>query len=683
MSLTALKGIGPKTRILLNNLSIDTVSDLLFHLPLRYEDRTRVVPIGTVIPGDHLVVEGVVILAQIIFANKRQLHVTLEDGSGRITLIFFHFNKAQQISFVQGVKLRCFGEVRLWQKKRAMIHPEYRHIDGHEPSMVEEALTPIYPTTEGLQQRTWRSLTTQALACKDVPELLPPDILTRYQLSELHDALAYIHRPPPDADKDKLLEGLHPLQQRLAFEELLAHQLSLRKLRAKIQELPTYALLPCDKLLSQFIATLPFKLTQAQQKAIDNIQEDLAQKKPMLRLIQGDVGSGKTVVAAIAALQAIENGLQVAIMAPTELLAEQHYHSFSSWFKPLGIETAWLAGKLKKSERDTVLPLIREGRIKCILGTHALFQESVEFSKLGLVIIDEQHRFGVAQRSALREKGIRDNFYPHQLIMTATPIPRTLAMTVYADLDTSIIDELPPGRTPINTIIINSTRRHEIIDRVTDVCEKGGQVYWVCPLIEESESLDYEAAENIFSQLQLMLPTLDIALVHGRLKASEKQAIMHSFQEGKVDLLVATTVIEVGINVPNATLMIIENSERMGLSQLHQLRGRVGRGQKESHCVLMYQAPLSPMAKNRLMVMRDSTDGFYIAEQDLKLRGPGEVFGIKQTGLQQLRIADIIRDRELLKLVQTAAKEIVKKYPNLIDPIIKRWIAQKEQLGQV
>lgn len=689
MKLSALKGVGPKTAEKLHSVGVYTVEDVLFHLPFRYQDRTRVLSIADLRPGDQAVVEGTIVSSQITFGRKRQLQVTLDDGSGAIVLKFFHFSNAQKNNLQVDNKLRCYGEVKLFNRQLMMVHPEY-HLPKEKVSLVAETLTPVYPSTEGLQQSSWRALSKQALqvlqANESVTELLPEKLRQKYQLDDLQQAINFVHWPPPDADQALLEQGMHPMQQRLAFEELLAQQISLRQLRAKIKQ---HKAIMCPADVSQqsyrqrFLDQLPFKLTQAQLTAEQAVAIDLAQSTPMMRLLQGDVGSGKTVVAALAALQVINHGHQAAIMAPTELLAEQHFTQFKTWFEPLGLKVAWLAGKLKAAERRDMLQQIESGTATLIVGTHALFQKTVQFNNLALVVIDEQHRFGVAQRQALRAKGIENDVFPHQFIMTATPIPRTLAMTVYADLDTSVIDELPPGRTPIKTVVVNNQRRREIIAGVKTLCEKDGQVYWVCPLIEESELLDCEAAEITAQMLQKKLPDLKVGLVHGRMKAEKKQAIMHAFKEKEIDVLVATTVIEVGINVPNATLMVIENPERMGLAQLHQLRGRVGRGSKESHCVMLYQEPLSEYARKRLTVMRESTDGFFIAEQDLKFRGAGEVMGTKQTGIQRLRIANIIRDRKLLPKVQAAAKDILKNNPENAEAIKQRWIGSKEEFSKV
>jgi len=684
-SCTRLKGVGPKIAELLTKCGIQTAQDLLFHLPSRYEDRTRITPIGHARPGDHIVVQGTVEHAEIVHARRRSLLCKIWDGTGHVTLRFFHFTSQQHQSFKAGAQLRCFGEIRGWRRDLEMIHPEYQFINEHVPLPADNTLTPVYPTTEGLTQRQLRLLTEQALNLLEnaaLPDCLPEKILSELQFSNLKIAINYVHRPPPDAAIDEILSGKHPAQQRLAFEELLAHHLSLRRLRQRVQHHRAPELIHHGSLTSALLQSLPFQLTNAQQRVIKEIHADIAKPHPMLRLLQGDVGSGKTVIAALAALQAVENNYQAVLMAPTELLAEQHYQNFCKWLQPLGIEVAWLAGKLKGKARNEMLEKISSGSAQIIVGTHALFQEDVQFAKLGLVLIDEQHRFGVHQRLALREKGIRDGLHPHQLIMTATPIPRTLAMTAYADLDVSVIDELPPGRTPVQTVVVSDKRRHEIIERVRKACAEHKQVYWVCPLIEESELLQCQAAETTVQQLTAMLPELRIGLAHGRLSSQQKEQVMAEFKAGNLDLLVATTVIEVGVDVPNASLMVIENAERLGLAQLHQLRGRVGRGSTQSFCVLLYQS-LSLQAKARLAIMRETNNGFVIAQRDLEIRGPGEVLGTRQTGMMQMRIADLIRDNHLLPKVQAIAETILKDHPESVVPLIQRWVAQGERFGGV
>lgn len=683
LSVTVLKGVGQAVAEKLAKLNIITIQDILFHLPMRYQDRTRVVPIRNLRHGDYALIEGEVVTSQIKFGKKRQLSVTLQDLSGTIQLRFFHFNKSQQQQLEAGTKLQCFGEVQVWNNGRVMVHPEYRLLQDAAPSKVNEHLTPIYPSTEGLHQTMWRKLTEQALLYARekgvVEDYIPHEILVEQNFMLLADALCYVHRPPPDADQTLLLEGKHPAQRRLAFEELLAQQLSMYQLRQSMRQhqAPTFTVDETQQ--AAFLKNLAFTLTAAQQKVQQEISHDLQQTRPMLRLVQGDVGSGKTVVAALAALQAISNGYQVAIMAPTEILAEQHYQTFRKWLEPMSLRTAWLTGSLTAKQRRDTLENIALGLDQLIVGTHALFQDDVVFKKLGLVIIDEQHRFGVHQRLALREKGRSGNSYPHQLIMTATPIPRTLAMTAYADLDVSIIDELPPGRTPVNTVVVSQSRREEILERVRELCSSGGQVYWVCPLIEESENLQCQAAEQTEQTLRELLPEINIGLVHGRLRPAEKEHVMQKFTGGETALLVATTVIEVGVNVPNASLMVIENAERLGLAQLHQLRGRVGRGAAHSHCVLLYKAPLSDIAKERLALMRETTDGFKIAEKDLEFRGPGEVLGTRQTGLQQFRVADLLRDRDLLMLARKQMKIIINQYPDAVHKLIHRWVGERKE----
>ncbi|MCF6282816.1 MAG: ATP-dependent DNA helicase RecG [Candidatus Polarisedimenticolaceae bacterium] len=682
---TTLKGVGPKGAERLAKLGIESLQDLLFHLPLRYQDRTRITPIGALNQGDQVVIEGVVELSDVRFGRRRSLLVQVADGTGTILLRFFHFSSAQRAALSRGVRLRCFGEIRNGPSSFEMIHPEYQRIDDAASQELEAELTPIYPTTEGMHQLTWRTLTQQVLDLLASNPYALADLLPLEQQSRrptLAEALHYLHRPPPDAPLAQLFAGEHPAQQRLIFEELTAHQISLRQLRQQQQQIPA-PIIKGDALLQQrLLKSLPFQLTGAQQRVVDEILSDLQRPFPMLRLVQGDVGSGKTVVSALAALATVEAGYQVALMAPTELLAEQHLNNFTTWLRPLGIEPLWLTGRHKGRERKERLQRIADGSAKVVVGTHALFQDDVIFHSLGLAVIDEQHRFGVHQRLALREKGHSDAV-PHQLIMTATPIPRTLAMTAYADLDLSVIDELPPGRTPVTTVVISDSRRDEVISRVSRACADGRQAYWVCTLIEESEMLQCQAAEESAQQLTERLPNLRVSLVHGRLKATEKAAVMADFKAGKIDLLVATTVIEVGVDVANASLMIIENPERLGLAQLHQLRGRVGRGTTESHCLLMYHPPLSGNAKARLAMLRESNDGFKIAEKDLELRGPGEVLGTRQTGEMQLRIADVLRDQDLLPDVQQAADEILQRHPELVEPLIHRWLGERVEFGRV
>ncbi len=684
---TALKGVGAALAEKLAKLGIDSVQDLLFLLPLRYEDRTQVVPIGSLRAGERAVVEGEVQLAEVAFRRRRQLLVRIADGSGFLTLRFFYFSAQQQAQLQRGVRLRCFGEARRGTLGLEIVHPEYRRAEGPDAQRTEDSLTPVYPATEGVQQGRLRILTALALAeveRSSVHDWLPPELLADLGLPSLAEALVYVHRPPPGADLAPLAAGRHPAQRRLAFEELLAHQLSLRQLRESIRAEAAWPLPPSATLAPRLRAALPFALTAAQERVLAEIGRDLAVPSPMLRLVQGDVGSGKTVVAALAALAAVEAGFQVALMAPTELLAEQHFQNFERWLKPLRLPVALLSGKLTGRARQAALLSLAGGtQVRVAIGTHALFQEGVRFKRLALVIVDEQHRFGVHQRMALREKGAADGRAPHQLIMTATPIPRTLAMTAYADLDVSVIDELPPGRTPIKTVALPESRREEVVARIAGACRDGRQAYWVCPLIEESEELEYQAAEATHAALAAALPELKVGLAHGRLTPARKEAVMAAFKRGELDLLVATTVIEVGVDVPNASLMVVENSERMGLAQLHQLRGRVGRGTAESTCLLLYRSPLSPLARARLDVMRSTNDGFEVSRRDLELRGPGELLGTRQTGLMQMKVAELSRDADLLPRVQRAAEVMLARHPDNIAPLLRRWIGARDRYGKV
>ena len=685
VSVTALKGVGAALAEKLAKVGLETLQDVLFHLPLRYQDRTRIVPIGALRPGQDAVVEGIVAGADVVMGRRRSLLVRLQDGSGTLSLRFYHFSQAQKEGLKRGTQVRCYGEVRPGSSGLEIYHPEYRALSGNEQIAVEQTLTPIYPTTEGLTQQRLRQLSEQALARlgpHSLPDWLPRELADDYQLSPLDQAIRYLHRPPPDADLEELAEGRHWAQHRLAFEELLTHQLSLQRLRESVRAQQAPALPLAKTLPQQYLANLGFTPTGAQQRVGAEIAYDLSQSEPMLRLVQGDVGAGKTVVAAFAALQALEAGYQVALMAPTEILAEQHFINFSKWLAPLGLDVAWLAGKLKGKARASALEQIAAGA-PMVVGTHALFQDEVRFAKLALVIIDEQHRFGVQQRLALRQKGIGGRMCPHQLIMTATPIPRTLAMSAYADLDTSILDELPPGRTPVNTLVIADSRRLEVVERVRLACNEGRQAYWVCTLIEESEELTCQAAETTFTDLAAALGGLNVGLIHGRMKPAEKAAVMDQFKQGQLQLLVATTVIEVGVDVPNASLMIIENPERLGLAQLHQLRGRVGRGSAASHCLLLYHPPLSQLGRERLAIMRETCDGFVIAEKDLELRGPGEMLGTRQTGLLQFKVADLMRDAYLLPAVRDAAQALLEHWPQHVSPLLERWLRHGQQYGQV
>jgi ATP-dependent DNA helicase RecG len=681
----SLRGVGPALAEKLAKLGVTQVQDLLFVLPSRYEDRTQVSDIGSLRHGVRAVVEGEVQLTEVAYRRRRQLLCRITDGTGSLTLRFFYFSGAQQAGLARGTRIRCFGEVRRGPLGLEIVHPEYRRI-GHEATPLEEVLTPIYPTTEGVPQPRLRSLIELALNEAErsgVRDWIPRRILERFQLPGLFEALSMLHRPPRDAQLDELLDGRHPAQRRLAFEELLAHQLSLRKLRQEIQSDPAESLRDAQGLEKRFLASLPFALTGAQQRALAEVDEDLTANRPMVRLVQGDVGCGKTVVAGAAAARAVGSGLQAALMAPTELLAEQHFRNFDRWFRPLGITVALVTGSQPARTRRSALEAAASGDVPIVVGTHALFQESMTFARLGLVIVDEQHRFGVHQRLSLRDKGARDGKLPHQLIMTATPIPRTLAMTAYADLDVSVIDELPPGRTPVKTVVLPETRRDEIVQRIHKQVLEGRQAYWVCPLIDESEELRYQAAEETAAALAAALPEVRVGLVHGRMPTKEKERGMYQFKDGKIGLLVATTVIEVGVDVPNATLMVIENAERMGLAQLHQLRGRVGRGAHESACVLLYGGKLSEMARARLAAIRETNDGFEIARRDLELRGPGELLGTRQTGLAEMRIADLVRDSDLLPDVQSVAESLLKQDSVAADALIRRWVGVNAQYGRV
>ena len=683
---TSLRGVGPALAATLDRLGLRTVQDVLFHLPLRYEDRTRVVPIGTLRAGDRAVIEGEIQLAEVVFRRRRALLCRIADGSGLLTLRFFHFSAAQQESLTRGARLRCFGEVRPGPAGLEIVHPEYRKIVPGVSEAASDSLTPVYPTTEGVQQGRMRALTALALAQLQgggLRDWVTPDVLGTVGLPSLEGALRYVHRPPPDADIEALNAGRDPSQRRLAFEELLAHQISLRLLREAADRDDAWPLSRRTDLVDRCLAQLPFELTAAQHRVWHEVSVDLERRHPMMRLVQGDVGSGKTVVAALAALRAVEHGAQAAVMAPTELLAEQHARNFMGWLDPLGVRVGLLTGRLTGKARAALAQDLASGAVQVAVGTHALFQEGVEFDKLALVIVDEQHRFGVHQRMQLREKGRTDGRYPHQLVMTATPIPRTLAMTAYADLDVSIIDELPPGRTPVRTVVLPDARRDEVVARIDAACRAGRQAYWVCPLIDESDAVRHQAAEETAAALSAALPGVRVGLVHGRMPGSRKDAVMTAFKQGQLDLLVATTVIEVGVDVPNASLMVIENAERMGLAQLHQLRGRVGRGTVESTCVLLYAPPLTPIARERLGVLRDTNDGFEVARRDLELRGPGELLGTRQTGLMQLKVAELVRDSDLLPGVQRAADLMLGGPRANIEPLLRRWIGDGERFGKV
>ena len=683
--LTVLKGVGDKVAVKLKKLGLESVSDALLHLPLRYEDRTRIEPVAQLRQGLSTNVLVTVRHADIKYGRRRMLICQASDDTGSITLRFFQFSAAQLKQFAVGTTILAFGEVRRGMTGWEMIHPEYRVMRGDEAMPTEDTLTPVYPMTEGVTQGLLRKVIEQALSYLTpgaLPELLP-NTLQPHHLS-LEQAILTLHKPPTDVSLQALEQGEHPAQQRLAMEELIAHQLSMLQLRHSKQQQAGFKVTGTGRLTQPFLSQLPFSPTNAQQRVVGEITGDMAQGAPMMRLVQGDVGSGKTLVAALSALAAIEAGYQVALMAPTELLSEQHAITFEQWLSPLGVNVAWLSGKSKGKRRTELLDQLKAGDIHLLVGTHALFQNDVEYQNLALVIIDEQHRFGVHQRLQLREKGVQAGVHPHQLIMTATPIPRTLAMTAYADLATSIIDELPPGRTPVTTVAVPDTRRQDVVERVRDVCQsEGRQAYWVCTLIEESDVLECQAAEDTANELQEQLPGLNIGLVHGRLKHEQKEQVMQAFKAGDVDLLVATTVIEVGVDVPNASLMIIENPERLGLAQLHQLRGRVGRGSVASHCVLLYHSPLSQTAQQRLGVLRESNDGFVIAQRDLEIRGPGELLGHRQTGLAALKVADLERDEPLIPEAQRIAETLLREYPQSAQALIERWLPRRDHYAQV
>ncbi|MFW5426972.1 MAG: ATP-dependent DNA helicase RecG [Methylophagaceae bacterium] len=686
-SVTALKGVGSKVAERLEKLGINQVQDLLFHLPLRYQDRTRLQPMGSLRLHQEVLVEGTIRVSQIKFGRRRSLLCHIEDGTGSLVLRFFHFSNTQLQQLAKGVKIRCFGELRNGPSSLEIVHPEYQVIADDKVLPVDAELTPIYPTTEGLHQLSFRKLIKQAIALlndESLPELLTEQAkLNPVADYSLVDALHFVHQPPPDVDVQLLLDKRHPTQRRLAYEELLAHHLSMRKVKAQAQQHAAPILKGDGDYRHRLLKRLPFPLTNAQQRVVEEILADIARPVPMQRLVQGDVGSGKTVVAAMAVLEAVSAGYQAVMMAPTELLAEQHLQTFKTWLEPLGIKVGWCIGKQTVVERKQVLADLIDGKIQVAVGTHALFQDEVTFNNLGLVVIDEQHRFGVHQRLALRDKGKAVDSLPHQLVMTATPIPRTLAMTAYADLNVSVIDELPPGRSPVTTVVLPDSRRGDIVQRVHVACQENRQVYWVCTLIEESEHLQCQAAEDAATELQDALPDLRIALVHGRMKSKEKEQVMQQFKAGNIDLLVATTVIEVGVDVPNASLMVIENAERLGLAQLHQLRGRVGRGSVKSHCVLMYKSPLSENGQARLSCLRDTNDGFAIAQRDLELRGPGEVLGTRQTGLPQFRVADVMQDQDLIDVMAQAADQLLIDSSDLSDKLIARWFGHKIDFGQV
>jgi len=709
----------PAVQEKLARIGIHQLSDLVTHLPLRYEDETRIVSIHDALSGETVQVEGTVVETNIKFRPGRQLVSEVDDGSGRLMMRFFNFYPSQKTALAPGAKVRVMGEVRQGFFGAEMVHPRFRVLRGEAP--LPQALTPVYSTTAGLGQEVLRKLAARALACADLADALPEPVRRKLKLLPLDEAIRLLHNPPPDADAQALLDGSHPAWRRVKFDELLAQQLSMRLHYERRNEVRAHPLLQHSKMSKALLASLPFRLTRSQARVLTDIRTDLTRPHPMQRLLQGDVGSGKTIVAALAALQAIESGYQAAVMAPTEILAEQHYRKFVAWLAPLDVEVVWLTGSLKKKEREKALADISSGKAALAIGTHALFQSEVVFSKLGLAIVDEQHRFGVHQRLALRQKGSRAGqaVQPHQLMMSATPIPRTLAMSYYADLDVSVIDELPPGRTPVLTKLLSDTRRDEVIRRVRDACMAGRQAYWVCPLIEESEAgarsrdppagwdrggggaartyaselphkalarreaLQLQTAIDTYEGLVAAFPELKVGLVHGRMPNQEKAAVMTAFQANEIQLLVATTVIEVGVDVPNASLMVIEHAERMGLSQLHQLRGRVGRGSQSSACILLYQSPLSQNARERLRIIFENTDGFEIARHDLRLRGPGEMLGARQSGVPMLRFADLEKDVDLLEAARTLAPQLLRDHPPNAELHLARWLGGRQELLKV
>ncbi|MDX8385869.1 MAG: ATP-dependent DNA helicase RecG [Gallionella sp.] len=692
--------ISPATLSKLAKLGIHHRSDLLLHLPLRYEDETHLAPIETVQPGETIQVQGEIIHSEVMYRPRRTLVCRLRDSGGELYLRFINFYPSQQKQLAEGKLIRAIGEVRMGYYGLEMVHPKCRAVDDETP--LQQSLTPVYPTTAGLRQATLSKLITNALELLPLTDTLPERILKKLRLADFGESLKVLHNPSPDISSVMLEDRSHSAWQRIKFDELLAQQLSMRIHHRERGKRKASAMKAKGRLTSKLIKALPFKLTKAQQKTFSEISHDINRPYPMQRLLLGDVGSGKTIVAALAALQAIENDYQVALMAPTEILAEQHFLKLCDWLIPLGIAPVWLSGSLKKKEKKLATYKIASGETQLAIGTHALFQSSVVFQNLGLAIVDEQHKFGVQQRLALHKKGIskgasgvhqnargseanteqtddivESEIIPHQLMMSATPIPRTLAMSYYADLDVSVIDELPPGRTPVATKLISDARREEVFERVRAACMAGGQAYWVCPLIDESEALQLQTAIETYQLLMDTFPDLRVGLVHGRLDNAEKVRVMSSFKAGELQLLVATTVIEVGVDVPNASMMVIDHAERMGLAQLHQLRGRVGRGAAESLCVLLYQQPLSELARERLKIIYESTDGFEIAQQDLRLRGPGELLGARQSGVAMLRFADINADEDLLNQARLTADELLSDFPEAAQLHLQRWMANK------
>ena len=688
-ALRALSGVGPRVCEKLARLGITRIDHLLLHLPRAYEDRTRLVSLDALRPSTRCMVEGIVQDARVEFYGGRRLRVKLADDSpGKLELCFMRFSTFQQEQLVPGARVRCFGEVKLWRRTFRMFHPEYELVAPGSSSGAAASLTPVYPATEGLAQISLRKLIRRALQWAEArpAQLEHPaweDLFRSQGLPGFTEALRHLHEPDVGLSVESLLSEDDPARQRLIVEELAAYHLSFIRLRSRAEQRQADPFSGGDELIRRFLERLPFPLTRAQERVIEEIRQDLTRNHPMMRLLQGDVGSGKTIVALVAALCVTASDAQVAVMAPTELLAEQHYRSFWEWLFPLNIPVAFLSSGQTRKQREEEKARIRSHEARIVIGTHALIQEDVSFDRLGLLIIDEQHRFGVHQRLALRRKGEDEKTYPHQLIMTATPIPRSLAMTFYADLDASILDEMPPGRKPVQTAVMSEDRRDELMQRIREACREGRQAYWVCTLVEESEVLQCEAAESTWDRLRQALPELEVGLVHGRMKAPDKDQVMQRFKNGEVQLLVATTVIEVGVDVPNASLMVIENAERLGLAQLHQLRGRVGRSSEQSSCVLLYKSPLSENARTRIQIMRETTDGFEIARRDLHLRGPGQLLGVRQAGEMVFRVADLSRDEQQLQRVQRIARDFLRKDPEAVESIMERWLGDSRNLGSV
>ncbi|MBL10815.1 MAG: ATP-dependent DNA helicase RecG [Acidiferrobacteraceae bacterium] len=679
-AVTTLKGVGPHLNKKLSKMGIRKVEDILFHFPIRYQDRTMLCPIGEAKFGRHVLVHGEILVSSLKLGRRSSLITIISDGTGRLTLRQFHYNRSQRRSLQRGMWLQCFGELRSGPSGPELVHPEYQIISGRGGVQLDATLTPIYPTTKGLGQKMWRKLTDEVLSKYDTQtrELLPESLVKVNNFLTIKESLQIIHRPPTETDIAALSNRTHPAQLRLAFEELLAHHLAMTR-RRQLRDSQKAPEIPIGKnFWPKLEKRLDFTLTQAQSKTIQEIFSGLSQNSPSLRLVQGDVGCGKTIVAVAAALAAVEVGLQVAIMAPTEILAAQHFQTFSSWLKGFNLKTVWLTSKLGGKEKKEVYDFLVNGKAQIVIGTHALFQEDVQYKSLGLIIVDEQHRFGVEQRASLRDKGQSSNQVPHQIIMTATPIPRSLAMVVYADMDISIIDEMPPGRQTAETAVMPNARRVEVQKRVREACKSGQKAYWVCPLINESEALEVEAVVQRSKTLQKELPDVRVSSLHGKTGVGEKEEIMTTFRAGTIDLLVASTVIEVGVHVPEATLMVVENAERLGLLQLHQLRGRIGRSDQRSVCIFLYQNPLTTVARNRLVAIRELKDGFMVAKKDLELRGPGEILGTRQSGIPEFRIADLFRHSEVAKLVPDIADYLQTNNPQLVDEIIDRWLLPGE-----